>query len=123
MVLMGDEPAICWKNITAGHTQPMQGKKYNFLMQVVEEPRRKSVLLDFDLTNKEGLVGNIKAWGNIGCSDHKIMEFRILHGKNKAISRIASLNFRRGDFDLFKDLLGSIAWVRSLEGRGAKRVG
>jgi len=32
----------------------------------------------------------------------------------------AILDFRRDNFDLFKDLLGGIPWVRALEGKGAK---
>jgi len=46
------------------------------------------VLLDLVLTNKKELVGNMKAEGSLGCSDHEIVWFRILHGKNKAISKI-----------------------------------
>jgi len=30
------------------------------------------------------------------------------------------MDFRRADFDLFKDLLGSILWDKVLEGREAK---
>lgn len=32
-------------------------------------------LLDLMLTNKE-LVGRVKVMGNLGCSDHDIVEFR-----------------------------------------------
>lgn len=42
------------------------------LMQAVEEPVRRGVLLVLVLTNKEGLVGTV------GCSSHEIMEFRFL---------------------------------------------
>ena len=38
--------------------------------------------------------------------------------KRKAKSRIASLDFRRANFDLFQGLLGGISWARVLEGRG-----
>lgn len=76
MILMGDQPDISLKSVSARHAQPMQRMKYSFL--VVEEPIGKSVLLDFSLTNKEGLVGNMKAWRDIGCSNHKTVEFRIL---------------------------------------------
>jgi len=31
-----------------------------FLLQVIEEPTRSSAMLDLVLTNKEGLVGNVK---------------------------------------------------------------
>ncbi|GAB0183528.1 hypothetical protein GRJ2_000818100 [Grus japonensis] len=46
-----------------------------------------------------------------------MMEFRILHGRSRAISRITTLGFRRANFGLFKDLLGRIPRVRALEGR------
>jgi len=35
-----------------------------------------------------------------------IVEFRILHGRYKAIGRIATLDFRRANFDILKDLPG-----------------
>ncbi|GAB0203352.1 hypothetical protein GRJ2_002800800 [Grus japonensis] len=49
-----------------------------------------------------------------------MVEFRILHGRSRAISRITILDFRRGNFGLFKDLLGRIPWVRALEGKGTQ---
>ncbi|GAB0207239.1 mitochondrial enolase superfamily member 1 [Grus japonensis] len=47
-----------------------------------------------------------------------MVEFRILHGRSRAISRITTLDFRRANFGLCKDLLGRIPWVRALEGKG-----
>jgi len=76
------------------------------------------VLLDLVLTNKEGLVDDVKVRGSLGCSDHEMGEIRILCGGNRAISRITALDFRRANFGLFKDLLRGITWVRALEGRG-----
>jgi len=35
-------------------------------------------MLDLVLTNKEGLVGNVKLKGSLGCSDHQIVDFKIL---------------------------------------------
>ncbi|GAB0189216.1 mitochondrial enolase superfamily member 1 [Grus japonensis] len=49
-----------------------------------------------------------------------MMEFRILCGRSTAISRITTLDFRRANFGLFKDLLGRIPWVKALEGRGVQ---
>ncbi|PKU34078.1 glycerol kinase [Limosa lapponica baueri] len=92
----------------------------NFLTQVVEEPTRRSVLLDLVLTNKEGLVEDIKVGGSLGCSDHEKIEFRIMGSMRKTTSRIENMDFRRANFDLFKKLLGEIPWVRALEGRGAQ---
>jgi len=85
LVLMGDfnHPDISWEDHTARHSQSrrfLQSIDDNFLMRVVQEPTRKGSLLDLVLTNKEGLVENVKAGGRLGCSDHEMMEFRILHG-------------------------------------------
>ncbi|GAB0208892.1 hypothetical protein GRJ2_003354900 [Grus japonensis] len=77
---------------------------------------RRGVLLDLVLTNKEGLVGDVKVEGSLGCRDHEMVEFRILRGRSRAVSRITALDFRRANFGLFKDLLGTIPWVRDLEG-------
>jgi len=48
------------------------------------------------------------------------VEFRILCGGSRAISRITTLDYRRANFDLFEDLAGGIPWVRALECRGSK---
>lgn len=83
----------------------MQWFEDNFLMQGVEEPTRGSVLLDLVLTNKECLVGDVKAGDSLGCSEQKLVEFRILCGRSKAKSRITALFFRIANFVLFKNLL------------------
>jgi len=49
-----------------------------------------------------------------------MVEFRILCGRSRAISRIKTLDFRRANFGLFKELLGGLLWVRALEGRGVQ---
>ena len=41
-------------------------------------------------------------------------------GRNRTASRIAALDFSRGNFGLFKQLLGEIPWARLLEGKGAQ---
>ncbi|GAB0206727.1 hypothetical protein GRJ2_003138300 [Grus japonensis] len=122
---MGDfkHPDICWKGNTARHAQSrrfLQSINDNFLTQVVEEPTRRGVLLllDLVLTNKEGLAGDVKVEGSLGCRDHEMVEFRILRGRSRAVSRITALDFRRANFGLFKDLLGTIPWDKVLEGKG-----
>jgi len=102
---------ISWEDHTAGHMQSrrfLQSIDDNFLMQVVEEPTRKGTLLDLALTNKKGLVEDVKVGGTHGCSNHEIVEFRILRGGSRAISRIKTLDLRRANFGLFKELLGGI---------------
>jgi len=111
---MGDfnYPDICWEDHTARHTQSrslLQNIDDNFLVLVAEEPTRRGMLLDLVLTNREGQVENAKVGVCLGCCDHEIGEFRILHGGSRAISRIKTLDFRRNNFGLFKELLGGIS--------------
>ena len=76
---------ICWKGTTARHVQSrrfLHSIDDNFLAQVVESSTRTGVRLDLVLTNKGGLVGDVKVGGSLGCSDHKMVEFRILCGRS-----------------------------------------
>lgn len=107
---MGDfsHTDLCWKNNTSRRTQSsrfLQCVDDNLLMQVVEEPMRRAVLLCLVLRNKEGLVVVVKAQGSLGCTDHEVVEFRILSGRNKAVT----LDFKRANFVL-----------QALEGKGAQ---
>jgi len=77
-------------------------------------------MLDLVLTNKEGLVVNVKVKGSLGCSDHKMVDFKILRAARRVRSKLATLDFRRADFGLLRDLLGRILWDKALEGRGAQ---
>ena len=112
LVLMGNfnYPDICWVSSSARHAQSkrfIQCVEDNFLMQVVEEPTRRGVLLDLVLTNRDGLVRDVKVGGSLGCSNHEMVEFKMeLGGRSKAKSRIATLDFQRANFDLFRDLHG-----------------
>ncbi|XP_075302833.1 uncharacterized protein LOC142365677 isoform X1 [Opisthocomus hoazin] len=125
LVLMGDlnHPDISWEDHTARHMQSrrlLQSIDDNFLMQVVEEPTRRGALLDLVLTNKEGLVEDVKVGGRLGCSDHEMVDFRILRGGSRAISRIKTLDLKRANCGVFKELVGGIPWARALEGRGVQ---
>ncbi|KAJ7411586.1 parathyroid hormone [Pitangus sulphuratus] len=83
---MGDfnHPNICWRDNMAGHEQSWRFLEYvndNFLIQVTEEPTRRSAMLDLVLTKREELVGNVILQGSLGCSDHEMVEFEILRGQ------------------------------------------
>ncbi|GAB0179239.1 hypothetical protein GRJ2_000389200 [Grus japonensis] len=122
VVLMGDFN-ICWRDNAA---ERKQSRKFleciddNFLLQVIEEPTRRGAMLDLIFTNKEGLVGDVKLKGSLGCSDHKMVEFTILRAARRAHSKLTTLDFRRADFGLFRDLLGRVPWDKALEGREAQ---
>lgn len=111
---MGDlnHPDTCWVSSTARHTRSrwfLHCAKDNFLMQVVEEPTGRGVLLDPVLTNRDGLVRDVKVRGSLGCSNREMVEFKILGGRSKARSRIAALDFWRTNFDLLQGLPGGIS--------------
>ncbi|GAB0186773.1 hypothetical protein GRJ2_001142600 [Grus japonensis] len=125
LVLMGDfnHCNICWRDNTAGHKQSRRFLECiddNFLLDVTEKPTRRGAMLDLVLTNEEELVGNVKLKGSFGCSDHETVESKILRAARRAHSKLTTLDFRRADFGLFRDLLGRLPWDKALEGRGAQ---
>lgn len=87
----------------------------NFLAQLIEEQTRAGALLYLILTKKEELFGEVKVRGSFGCSDHAMIEFRILRGGNSAKISIPTLDFKRADSGLSKDLLKTIHWEMVLE--------
>ncbi|PKU42677.1 rna-directed dna polymerase from mobile element jockey-like [Limosa lapponica baueri] len=106
-----------------GHKQTRRFLEWiddNFHLQVTEEPMRRGALLDLVLTNKEGLVGNMKLKGSFGYSDHEMIDFKILRAARRTHSKLTTLDFRRAYFHLFRDLLGRVPWDKALEGRGAQ---
>jgi len=125
LVLMGDfkHPNKCWRDNAAGHRQArrfLECVEDNFLLEVIEETTSRSVMLDLVLADKEGLVGNVKVKGSLGCSDHKMVEFKILRAERRVRSKLATLDFRRADFGLLRDLLSRMSWDKALEGKGAQ---
>lgn len=92
----------------------------NFLFQVIEKPVRRAALLSLILNYKEDLMGNVNLKGSVGCSDHKVVEFKVLRAMRKMHSKLATLNFRRAEMALFRDVTGRVPWDKALEGRGAQ---
>jgi len=125
LTLMGDfnHLNICWQDNTAGHRQSRRFLDFtddNFLLQVTEEPMRRGAMMDLVLTNKKGLVGNVKLKTSLGCSDHEMVEFKILRATRRVHSKLSTLDFRRADFGLIRHLLGRVPWDKALEGRQAQ---
>ena len=52
--------------------------------------------------------------------EKNVVEFKILRAARRAHSKLSTLDFRRADFGLFRDLLGGVPWDTALEGRGAQ---
>ena len=118
-------PHICWQEKKAGHKQSRRFLNCvgdHFLLQVREELTRRGAVLDLVLPNKQGLVGSVKLKGSLGCSDHEMVEFKIVRAARRAHSKLTTLGFRRADFGLFGDLLGRVPWDKALERRGAQEI-
>jgi len=49
-----------------------------------------------------------------------MVEFKILRASKRVCSKFATLDFRRADLELFRELLGKVTWEKALEGRGAQ---
>jgi len=114
---------ICWRDNTAGHKQSRRFLDYvddNFLLQVTEESMRRGVRLDLVLTNREGLVVTVKLKGSLGCSDDEMVKLKILWAAWRVNCKLTTMDFRRADFDLLRDLLDRIPWDKALQGRVAQ---
>jgi len=81
---------------------------------------KKGAVLDLVLTSEEGLMSDVKLKGSLDCSDHKMVNFKILRVSKRVHSKLATLDFRRADFELFRELLGRVTWEKALEGREAQ---
>ena len=79
----------------------------NFLTQVVKEPTSGSTLLELLFVNKEVLVGYVKVGGHLRQSDLKMVDFSVLFEPWRGVSRNATLDFQRADFDLFGTMVES----------------
>lgn len=87
-----------------------------------EEPRSRGAVLDPVLTNEEKLV-NVKLKGSLGCSDHEAVDFKDLGAvrSEELGKKITTLDHKRTDFGIFKDLLSRMPRDRTVEGRVAQK--
>ncbi|RMC12138.1 hypothetical protein DUI87_11273 [Hirundo rustica rustica] len=122
LVLVGDFnlPDICWELSTA---EKRQSRKFlecmedNFLSQLVGEPSSGGTMLDLLYVNRDGLVGDVVVGGQLGQSDHEIIEFSIFGEIRRSTSKTLALDFQRADFGLFRRLIQSIPWEAALKNK------
>ena len=86
----------------------------------MSEPSREGALLDLLLVNREELAGEVKVGGCLGCSDHEMIEFSILGETKRGVSKPATSDFQRANFDLFKRLINKIPWEAALKDMGVQ---
>ncbi|KAK4806236.1 hypothetical protein QYF61_013380 [Mycteria americana] len=73
------------------------------LMVVIDTPTRGDAILDLMVTTASELISDVKIGGSLGCSDHALVEFTVLRDMGQARSIVRTLNFRKANFQLFKE--------------------
>ena len=62
------------------------------------------------LTNANELIGDIRFGHCLGCSDCAIVEFTLSSYMRQSKSKIRKLNFRKANFQLFRELVNKTPW-------------
>lgn len=62
----------------------------------------RGAMVDLVLTSKEELVGYVKLKNSLRCSDHEMVELKLLRAVRRVHSRLATLDFRRENFGLLR---------------------
>jgi len=82
----------------------------NFLSQVVGSPTKGNVILDLLLTSANELIVDIRIGDCPGCSDHAMVEVMLQRDMGQVKSKIKKLNFRKANFQLFRELVNKMPW-------------
>ena len=81
------------------------------LLQLVEHPTRCENILDLILCNQPFLVSNIEVSDSLPRCDHDAVFFQLNCCRSKLCSHgRLSYNFKKANFDLFRNLLDAIDW-------------
>lgn len=77
VTVVSHSQALVLMKSTIGTTQHKHSRRFlehihSFLIQVIEGATRRAAVHDFILTNKKGIVDNMKIEGNLSCSDNEI---------------------------------------------------
>jgi len=56
------------------------------------------------VTSASELIGDVKIGGSLGCSDHMLVELTLLREMGITKSIVRTLNSRRANFRLFKEI-------------------
>jgi len=84
-------------------------------------PTRGDAILDLVVTNVSELVGDVKIGGILGCSDHALVELALLREMGITKSIVRTLNFRRANLQLFKEIVRRTPWETVLRDRGTEQ--
>ena len=121
----GLQPAdIYWKSSMVSCRQSsrlLQCIEDNFLSKVINNPTRGDVILDLLVTNASRLIDDIKTGVSLGCSHHTPVKFAVLTNTGEEKSKVRTLNFRKANFQLFKEFISRTPWETALRDKGAEQ--
>ena len=114
-------PDISWENNVMTCKQSrrlLESIADNLLVHMLDRTTRSEALLDVVLSNTGEIIIGVKIGHSLGCSDHALVGFVISGNVGLAKSGVRTLNFRRANFRLFKELLDEIPWETVLRHKG-----
>ena len=110
-------PDIDWSNKTSGKKgrKLLETTEDNFIEQVIEFPTHiKGNTLDLCLTNRPQNILNITSLGNLGNSDHALIQIDFLFSAKFIQTDEMVLDWRRGDINGLKNFLDTQDWEAKL---------
>ena len=87
----------------------------------MDRPTSGDVILDLLVTNTSELIGDTKIGGSLGCSDHALAEYTVLRHMGQAKSKVRTLNFRKANFQLFKESVSRTPWEMVFRDKDAEQ--
>jgi len=79
-------------------------------------------ILDLLVTNTSELICDVKIAGSLGCSHHALVEFSVLKDVGQVKSIVSTLNFRKANFQLFRELVNRTSWETVVRNREQNRA-
>ncbi|KAJ7396276.1 hypothetical protein BTVI_146820 [Pitangus sulphuratus] len=115
-VLTGDFnlPEINWEHHAAATIRArrfLENLDDHFMEHVIRKLTQKNALLDLLLVNRMDLVNEVEIDGHFGHNDHKAIEFKISTDRRKTASKTSTLDIRRADFGLLRELVGDMTYM------------
>ena len=89
-------------------------------MRIIDTPTQGDAIPDRMITNASELISDIENGGSLSCSDHALVEFTVLRGTGKVRSILRTLNFRKANFWLFKELVNRTPMENGPQGQGSR---
>lgn len=74
------------------------------------------------LSKKERHTGDVKVKVICGCSDHEMVELKILRGRRRVKIKLTTLDVRRAGFGLLKHMTVKVLWDKVVEERGTQEI-